>query len=248
MTGRLCEPPPSAVFFLTQPDPRALCTDGRLGIFPGVLSPLSKSGLQLNETTIAASLKTVGYRTGGLGKWHLGTNEYLPVHHGFDYYFGAPMTQNECISNIRTPGSAKPPPGRSNFGPCPILNGSDGLVKKQLDLSAKQYYDMIDVDEEYDAAVAGFVRGAHAAQQPFFFYFCSHHTHVPQFATKERTGYTPRGLMGDSLSMLDRSVGRLMNLTLELDIDENTLMIFSAVRFPASRPNRPNPILRAGFS
>jgi len=43
---------------------------GRLGIFPGVLSPLSKSGLQLNETTIATALKKVGYRTGGLGKWH----------------------------------------------------------------------------------------------------------------------------------------------------------------------------------
>lgn len=42
---------------------------GRLGIFPGVLSPLSKSGLQLNETTIATALKTVGYTTGGLGKW-----------------------------------------------------------------------------------------------------------------------------------------------------------------------------------
>ena len=47
---------------------------------------------------------------------------------------------------------------------------------------------------------------------------------VPQFATKERTGYSPRGLMGDSLSMLDRSVGRLMNLTAELDIDSSTLV------------------------
>ena len=117
----------------------------------------------------------------------------------------------------------------------------------QDDLAAKQYYDMIDVDEEYDAAVAAFVREAHAASQPFFFYFCSHHTHVshpvnlptygklhafniilteqvPQFATKERTGYSPRGLMGDSLSMLDRSVGRLMNLTTQLDIDSSTLV------------------------
>jgi hypothetical protein len=109
----------------------------------------------------------------------VGTHEYLPVHHGFDYYFGAPMTQNECISNIRTPGSAAPPPDHSQFGPCPIFNGSDGIVKKQDNLAAKQYYDMIDVDEEYDTAVAAFVREAHAASQPFFFYFCSHHTHVP---------------------------------------------------------------------
>ena len=124
----------------------------------------------------------------------MGTHEYLPVHHGFDYYFGAPMTQNECISNIRSPGSAAPPPGHSQFGPCPIFNGSDGVVKKQDDLAAKEYYDMIDVDEEYDTAVASFVREAHAASQKFFFYFCSHHTHVPSLinlsATEDRLAQT----------------------------------------------------------
>ena len=49
----------------------------------------------------------------------------------------------------------------------------DGTVKFQDDLSQKEYYDMIDVDEEYDAAVSGFIRGAVAKAQPFFFYFCS---------------------------------------------------------------------------
>ena len=41
----------------------------RLGMYPGVLSPLSEGGLPLNETTLAAALRTVGYATGGLGKW-----------------------------------------------------------------------------------------------------------------------------------------------------------------------------------
>jgi arylsulfatase A-like enzyme len=87
---------------------------------------------------------------------------------------------------------------------------------------------MLNIDEQYDAAAAGFIRRAHATATSFFFYFCSHHTHVPQFAGRGMDGYSPRGLMGDSLSMLDRSVGRLMNLTAELTIDESTLMIFSA--------------------
>ena len=51
---------------------------------------------------------------------------------------------------------------------------------------------------------------------------------MPQFASAEMTGFSTRGLMGDSLSMLDRSVGRLTNLTAELRIDEQTLFIFSA--------------------
>ena len=62
------------------------------------------------------------------GKWHLGTSEYLPTAHGFDTYFGAPMTPNECYSNIRTPGSTTP---SGRFGPCPLFNGSSGKVWRQ---------------------------------------------------------------------------------------------------------------------
>lgn len=54
----------------------------RLGVYPGVFSPLSNKGLPLNETTMPDLLKTVGYATGGLGKWHLGVDEYLPYKRG----------------------------------------------------------------------------------------------------------------------------------------------------------------------
>ena len=50
---------------------------------------LVSTGLPLNETTIAESLKTVGYSTAIVGKWHLGVGEnqtYLPTNQGFDYY------------------------------------------------------------------------------------------------------------------------------------------------------------------
>ena len=47
------------------------------------------TGLPHNETTIAESLKAVGYDTGMVGKWHLGVGvnkTYLPTTQGFDYY------------------------------------------------------------------------------------------------------------------------------------------------------------------
>ena len=47
------------------------------------------TGLPHNETTIAESLKAVGYDTGIVGKWHLGVGvnkTYLPTTQGFDYY------------------------------------------------------------------------------------------------------------------------------------------------------------------
>ena len=49
----------------------------------------TKIGLPLNETTIAESLKLMGYNTTIVGKWHLGVGkkgEYLPTRHGFDHY------------------------------------------------------------------------------------------------------------------------------------------------------------------
>src|SRR5437868_11024798 len=46
-------------------------------------------GLPASETTIAEMLKPAGYATGVFGKWHLGyKDEFNPVRHGFDEYFG----------------------------------------------------------------------------------------------------------------------------------------------------------------
>jgi hypothetical protein len=46
--------------------------------------------LPLNETTLAQEMKTAGYRTYMVGKWHLGfaTSNYLPLKRGFDSFYG----------------------------------------------------------------------------------------------------------------------------------------------------------------
>jgi arylsulfatase A len=214
-------------------------TFGRIGIYPGVLSPLSKGGLPLNETTLAERLETVGYTSGMCGKWHLGTNEFLPMMRGFKYY-GAPMTQNECYSNLIAPGSTRK---GGKFGPCPLFNGTSKLPAVQSNgiyPEDPDAVDMVHVDDFYDQSAADFVREAHGRGQPFFWYFASHHTHAPQFAPCQTADdsrgaeglagncSSPRGLFGDSLGLLDRSVGRMHALLHELKIENNTLTIFSA--------------------
>lgn len=72
----------------------------RSGIYPGVLYPSSRGGLPLNETTIAEVLKSKGYSTAMVGKWHLGVGAngtYLPTRQGFDNYLGIPYSHDQVI-------------------------------------------------------------------------------------------------------------------------------------------------------
>jgi arylsulfatase A-like enzyme len=49
----------------------------------------SREGMSLDEITLADFLKTKGYKTGVLGKWHVGLDEpYRPLNRGFDYFYG----------------------------------------------------------------------------------------------------------------------------------------------------------------
>eukprot|EP00049_Salpingoeca_infusionum_P011944 m.211287 g.211287 ORF g.211287 m.211287 type:complete len:604 (+) comp15059_c2_seq2:233-2044(+) len=77
----------------------------RIGVSP-VLSPTSNVGLPLNETTVAAQMKKIGYKTAAIGKWHLGQREvYLPANHGFDKYLGIPYSDDMGYARI-TPCNA----------------------------------------------------------------------------------------------------------------------------------------------
>src|SRR5262245_14384643 len=81
---------------------RAALLTGRLPIRTGmfsdtrrVLFPDSTGGLPPSEITIAELLKTRGYATTAIGKWHLGSQpEYLPTKQGFDFYYGIPYSND----------------------------------------------------------------------------------------------------------------------------------------------------------
>src|SRR5687767_4443154 len=62
----------------------------RHGLQVGVVRPWAKYGLPLGERTLAEALRSAGYRTAIVGKWHLGHFEpaYLPTRRGFDHQYG----------------------------------------------------------------------------------------------------------------------------------------------------------------
>jgi len=100
--------------FTDMHSPSAVCTPTRYGILTGrycwrsrlksgVLNGYSPSLIEVGRMTAASMLKSRGYYTAGVGKWHLGlgTQEKTdysqplrpnPTSHGFDYYFGIPAS------------------------------------------------------------------------------------------------------------------------------------------------------------
>ncbi|MCA9072551.1 MAG: sulfatase-like hydrolase/transferase, partial [Planctomycetaceae bacterium] len=69
---------------------RAALLTGRYPLRTGVFGVThNKEAMRTNETTIAEALKTAGYRTTCIGKWHNGEQyPYTPPGQGFDEFFG----------------------------------------------------------------------------------------------------------------------------------------------------------------
>ena len=77
--------------------PSPVCAPSRASLLTGRWAP--RTGISWNppkrlnadELTLADLLRTRGYATAMLGKWHLGWDrDDMPVHHGFDSYWGLP--------------------------------------------------------------------------------------------------------------------------------------------------------------
>ena len=72
---------------------RATLLTGRYVFHHGVHVPFidsSRSTLPLNETTLSERMKSAGYATAAVGKWHLGfrTWAHTPTERGFDSFYG----------------------------------------------------------------------------------------------------------------------------------------------------------------
>jgi arylsulfatase A-like enzyme len=57
---------------------------------PAWLPESTVAGLPISETTLADVMRSAGYATAAIGKWHLGAHpQFHPNRRGFDHYFGA---------------------------------------------------------------------------------------------------------------------------------------------------------------
>ena len=176
-------------------------------MYPGVLMTDSLLGLPLQELTLAEVLAEAGYRTGMVGKWHLGVGvegEYLPTRQGFSYYYGMPYSHDMCpfVSPCypdRDCDSFSPHPFTS---PCPLYSGEQ-IVEQPVQLTS--------LTSRMAERANTFITETVESQQPFFLYFSFNHVHFPQFASAQFHNSSLAGTYGDSVAEMDWTVGNIVN-------------------------------------
>ncbi|MAE28616.1 MAG: arylsulfatase [Planctomycetes bacterium] len=201
------------------------CYPNRLGI-SGALGPGAKHGLHRDETTLAELCRGAGYATAMFGKWHLGHRlPFLPVHHGFDEFYGIPY------SNDMWPWH----PNYAHFSD-PVERRKRGYPDLPLFEGDKVVDDSVDADDQR-AFTRGFTERAtdfirKHRDEPFFLYLAHPMPHVPLFVDAANEGRTERGLYGDVIAEIDDSVGALLDTLAECGIDDNTLFIYASDNGP----------------
>ena len=200
---------------------RAALMTGRLPIRTGlthVLFPYSTGGIPDSEVTLAEILKSRGYATACVGKWHLGHRpQFLPVRHGFDSYFGIPY------SNDMSPKTNPRYKGKQDAPPTPLIE-NDKIVEEEPDQSQ--------ITRRYTERAVEFLRKATGEGKPFFLYFPHTFPHIPLFASERFRGKSPRGLYGDVVEELDWSAGEVFRTLRELNQEKHTLVFFSSDNGP----------------
>jgi arylsulfatase A len=215
---------------------RAALLTGRLGVRTGVYGkrdvffPNSPGGLPLDEVTIPEILKTRGYATGIIGKWHLGSlPKFLPTHQGFDYWFGIPYSNDMGKMTGRhiypdSSGSKAVFVPRLSYVPLPLYR-NDKIIETEPD----QHY----LTQRYTKEAINFIKNNAQKNKPFFLYYASNFPHVPIYASPAFEGKSKRGLYGDVVTELDWSIGQLFKTLKNLKIDGNTLVIFTSDNGPS---------------
>jgi arylsulfatase A len=209
---------------------RAALLTGRLPVRSGmcgnrrVLFPDSPGGLQDGEVTIAEVLKSRGYSTACVGKWHLGhLPEYLPTRHGFDSYFGIPYSNDMDFRKndnwIDWNHAMKE--HNYEFWNVPLMRDEEIIERPAVQTT---------ITKRYTEEAIEFIRTN--KDRPFFLYLAHNLPHVPLFTSETFRDVSFRGLYGDVVEEIDWGVGQLLEALRTEGLDENTMVVFTSDNGP----------------
>ncbi len=211
------------------------------------VKPEGQGPISAQVPTIASLLKKEGYVTGAFGKWGLGFpgSEGDPLKKGFDRFFGYNCQRH---AHSYYPDYLWDDDKRIALENVPGIPGHGKLRKSDDPKDAKSYARFIGKDFASDRIadqVMEFVRKN--KDKPFFLYYPTIIPHlalqVPEDSVAPyrklgwddppaRAAYTPsflpRATYAGMITRMDSYVGRLMALLEELDLDDNTIVIFTS--------------------
>ncbi len=221
-------------FYVSTP----MCSGSRAALMTGcyprrinvkaVYFPGNKEGLNPEETTIAEVLKSRGYATACIGKWHLGDQpEFLPTNQGFNLYFGIPYS-NDMDRKVKK--------GRG-------VNGLDEAWKLQEEANSwwnvpllrneeiiERPADQTTLTDRYTAEAVKFIE--ENREQPFFLYMPHTMPHVPLFVSDERYDPDPHKAYELVVEHIDASVGAVLEALEKAGVADTTLVIFTSDNGP----------------
>jgi len=193
---------PSRAALLTGKFPHRAGVPGNVGV--------GKRGMPPEQITIAEMLKTKGYRTALVGKWHLGyAIKDGPSDQGFDSFYGH---KRGCIDNYSHFFYWKGPNNHDLWRDAQEI-WEDGVHFS--DLMVREAKEFISANKD----------------QPFFLYLPFNIPHYPlQGKPKWRERYkdlpSPRKHYAALVSTLDEQTGQVLDWIDHLGLRDNTLIIF----------------------
>ncbi len=176
---------------------------GWKGMLSRITAPGGATRLPAEEITIADTLAAAGYRTGMVGKWHLGdVSPSLPNDMGFESFYGA------LYSNDMEPFA--------------------WYRNRAIDTPAPA--DQERMTEVYTREAIDFMRADPA--RPFFLYFAHNFPHDPLHVRPERLGGSDAGIYGDVMEEIDAGVGEIIAWLEQSGRLDNTLILVSSDNGP----------------
>ena len=225
----------------------AVCTPTRYGVLTGryswrtrmkrgVLGGYSPPLIDPKRTTIASLLKSRGYATGCVGKWHLGL-EYArgadgkaidyarplavsPATYGFDFSYIIPASLDMPPYVYVEDGRVTEPPTAKQPGrafPDFIRAGE-----------RSPGFDPVRTLDVLTAKAVEFIAARAGKDAPFFLYFPMTAPHKPVSPAKRFRGNTKLGPYGDFITQVDWAVGQVVAALDKADARQNTLLIVSS--------------------
>ena len=224
------------------------------GAFEG---PSGPSYLKPGTLTIAQMLQAQGYRTGVFGKWHVGLtwldadgkrlgggfkNSLLidyekstplvdgPNERGFDESFITPNCPTTDPLYLYIENGMVPVPATKRHRRSTLPNPGGKWRWDNDEGWMAEGYQFVDADALFFEKTQKFIveHTRQNPQQPFFAVLSTQIAHAPVLPGPDFEGKTEGGPRGDFVYQLDSIVGQVLDLVDELEIEDNTLVLFNA--------------------